>query len=118
MNLHGTAVEHMGCNTPAAAAVMVVEAETGDSDHNQVVSMHHTVAAAAAVAETAACRGWRGVAHTAAGLLGVAGGSIGVLEVGSGGGWGPEDCTHLAAEPLGRRPVPTQILRSCHLPHA
>lgn len=85
--LHGTVAEHRGCSTPAAAAaVMIVEVGTGHSDRIQVVSMHHTVAAAA-VAETAACRGWRGVAHTAAaGLLGVAGGSIGVWEVGNGGG--------------------------------
>ena len=110
-NLHGTVAEHMDCNMPAAAAaaaaVMIVGVGMEHSDHIQVVSMHHTAAAAAA-AETAACRGWRGVAHTAAGLLGVAGGSIGASEVGNGGGWGPEDYTHLVAETPGRRPVPTQ----------
>ena len=105
-NLHGTVAEHMDCNMPAAAAAMIVEVGREHSDHNQVVNMHHT-AAAAAVAETAAYKSWRGVAHTAAGLLGVAGGSIGALEVGNGGGWGPEDCTHLAAGTLGRRSVPT-----------
>lgn len=58
-NLHVTVVEHMGCNTPAVAAaavVGVVEAGMVRSDHTQVVSTHHTVAAAAVVAETAACK--------------------------------------------------------------
>ena len=58
-NLHVTVAERMDCNTPAVAAAAVVVVEVGMvcSDHIQVVSIHHTVAAAAAVAETAACKG-------------------------------------------------------------
>ena len=112
--LHVTAAEHMGCNTPAVElpAVAVVEVDMVPADHSQAVSMRHTVPVAAVAA---ACRGWRGAAHIAAGL-GAAGGSTGVLEVGNGGGWVPEDCMPPAVEILVQRPVQSvATIKSCHV---
>lgn len=119
-NLHVTAAVHMGCSTHAAAvpaAVGALEPDMATAGHTRAVSMRHTVLAAAAAAEDAACRGLRGVAHIAAGL-GAAGGSTGGLEVGNGEDFGPEGCNPPAAEILEHLPVqpaPTVKTRPTHL---
>lgn len=88
------AAEHKDCNTLAVAAVLpvaVVVAGIAPADRSWVVNKLHAEAA------LAACKGSWGVGHTAVEVV-VADGSTGAWEVGSDGGWGPEEYNPLVVE--------------------